>query len=84
MWTVLGDLPPTLVHYGAEEALRDQIRRFLARAEAAGANITAVELPRLWHSGHLESGLLREATDATHDVGVFLQRHLSAPVSTNK
>jgi len=77
MWAKLDDLPPMLVHYGAAELLKPQIRRFVERAQNAGADVTAVDLPTLWHSGHLEAGLLREATDATHDVGLFLARHLA-------
>ena len=77
MWGRLDGLPPVLVHYGAREALRPQIRRFLARAESAGADLTAVELPDVWHSGHLQAGMLREATDAVQDIGVWLTPRLS-------
>ncbi|MCW2494817.1 alpha/beta hydrolase [Jatrophihabitans sp.] len=79
MWARLDDLPPILVHYGAKEALREQIRRFVARAEAAGADIRAVELPTLWHSGHLQAGMLREATDAVRDIGLWLRPRLDSP-----
>lgn len=78
MWTDLTGLPPILVHYGAREALRGQIRRFVARAEAAGARITAVELPGVWHSGHLQAGMLRDATDAMQEVGFWLRPKLGA------
>jgi acetyl esterase/lipase len=76
MWAKLGDLPPMLVQYGKLELLNPQIRRFVERAQSQGANVTAVELPTLWHSGHLEAGLLREATDAVQDIGVWLRPHL--------
>lgn len=78
MWAKLDDLPPMLVHYGAEEALRGQIQRFVGLAEAAGAHVRSEQLPLLWHSGHVEAGLLREATEAAHDVGLFLREHLDA------
>jgi monoterpene epsilon-lactone hydrolase len=77
MWDSLVGLPPMLVHYGADEALRAQIQRFVARAEDAGAEITAVELPDVWHSGHLQAGTLREATDAVHEVGLWLAPHFA-------
>ena len=80
MWADLTGLPPMLVQYGAREALRGQIRRFVARAEAAGAQITATELPGVWHSGHLQAGLLREATDAVQEIGFWLRSRLD-PVS---
>lgn len=76
MWAKLGDLPPMLVHYGKRELLNPQIRRFIERARSQGADVTAVELPTLWHSGHLEAGLLREATDAVQDIGVWVRPHL--------
>jgi acetyl esterase/lipase len=78
MWADLTGLPPMLVHYGAREALRGQIRRFVARAEAAGAQITAVELPGVWHSGHVQAGMLRDATDAVQDIGFWLRPKLEA------
>lgn len=77
MWADLTGLPPMLVHYGADEALREQIKRFVSRAEAAGADITAVELPGVWHSGHLQAGMLREATDAVEDIAGWLRPHLT-------
>ena len=83
MWADLTGLPPMLVHYGAREALREQIRRFVARAEAAGAAITAVELPGVWHSGHLQAGMLRDATDATQDIGFWLRPKLDASVRSS-
>ena len=81
MYGKLDGLPPMLVHYGRAELLRGQIERFVDRAEAAGCTVTAVEHPRLWHSGHLLAGMLRDASDAMHDVGVFLRPRL-APAGT--
>ncbi|MEO8888611.1 MAG: alpha/beta hydrolase fold domain-containing protein [Jatrophihabitantaceae bacterium] len=78
MYANLAGLPPMLVQYGADEMLHDQIERFLARAREAGCAVHAVESPTLWHSGQVLAGLLRDATDAVHDVGVFLRPHLDA------
>jgi acetyl esterase/lipase len=72
----LDGLPPMLVHYGAREMLSAQIKRFAALAADAGCDVRLVEHPALWHSGHILAGMLRDATDATHDVGVFLRAHL--------
>ncbi len=76
----LDDLPPMLVHTGAGEMLNAQIRRFAATATAAGADVELVEHAALWHSGHILAGMLQEATDAVHDVGVWLRGHLGARI----
>ena len=77
MWADLTGLPPMLVQYGAQEALRAQIHRFVERAEAVDAPIKTVELPAVWHSGHLQAGMLREATDAVEDIAGWLRPHLT-------
>jgi monoterpene epsilon-lactone hydrolase len=81
MYGRLDDLPPMLIHCGAREMLNAQIKRFAASATSAGADVQLVEHPRLWHSGHILAGTLREATDAVHDLGVFLRPHLD-PVTS--
>jgi acetyl esterase/lipase len=72
----LAGLPPTLVHVASTELLHDQVLRFVARLQAAGADVTLRELPGLWHSAHAQAGLLRQARDAVADVGGFLRNHL--------
>ena len=62
-----------LIHTGDAEMLNAQIKRFAARAEAAGGDVALIELPTMWHSGHVLAGLLRESTQAVHDVGVFVR-----------
>lgn len=78
MYGNLAGLPPMLIHTGATEMLHEQITRFAARATAAGADVRLVDLPTMWHSGHILAGMLRESTDAVYFVGVFLRRHLDA------
>jgi acetyl esterase/lipase len=78
MYSNLAGLPPMLVHTGALEMLNQQIKRFAARVQAAGGDIQLVELPTVWHSGHILAGLLRESTTAVHDVGVFVRGQLDA------
>ncbi|MGI8760901.1 MAG: alpha/beta hydrolase [Jatrophihabitantaceae bacterium] len=72
----LDGLPPMLIHCGAQEMLNGQIKRFGALAAEAGVDVRLVEYPLLWHSGHILAGMLREASDATRDLGVFLRAHL--------
>lgn len=72
----LDGLPPMLIHYAPAELLSAQIQHFAALASAAGDDVQLVAQPRLWHSAHVLAGMLREATDATADIGAFLRRHL--------
>lgn len=74
----LDGLPPTLIHVGAREVLNAQIKRFAARSAAAGVDVRLREFPTLWHSGHMDAGLLREATEAVNAVGAFLRTRLGA------
>ena len=67
-----------LIHCAVTEILQPQILRFAGLASAAGIDVQVVEHQRLWHSGHALAGTLREATDAVHDLGVFLRAHLDA------
>jgi hypothetical protein len=62
--------------------LNGQIKRFAARAEAAGGDVRLVELPRLWHSGHVLAGMLRESTIAVQDAGIYLRSRIDVPVSS--
>ena len=88
MHAELRGLPPMLIHTASTEMLNSQIRRFAARAEASGADVALIELPTMWHSGHVLAGLLREATVAVHDVGGFIRARLDAnarvPVSARR
>ncbi len=78
----LSGLPPMLIHFTPSEMLAGQIRRFADRAAEDGADVTTVELPRLWHSAHVLAGTLREATDAVHDAGLWLRTRLDGPVAS--
>jgi monoterpene epsilon-lactone hydrolase len=73
MYADLTGLPPMLVQYGADEMLHSQIERFVELAQSSGCAVRPVESPTLWHSGQVLAGLLREATEAVHDAGVFLR-----------
>lgn len=77
----LSGLPPILIHYTPSELLAGQIERFTARARDDGADVTVVEQPRLWHSAHVLAGVLKDATAAVHDAGVWLRTRLDEPIS---
>lgn len=72
----LSGLPPTIVHIGVREALHDQVIVFAEKLRASDVDVTLVEFPRLWHVGHQQAGMLREAADAVDDLGSFLRSHL--------
>jgi acetyl esterase/lipase len=72
----LAGLPPMLVHRCPSELLAGQIGRFAEKSRAAGVTVQLRDQARLWHSGHQLAGTLREATDAVHDVGLWLRPHL--------
>lgn len=45
----LSGFPPTFVAFGGDEMFRDPIRRFVARLERAGVEVTAIEEPGMFH-----------------------------------
>jgi epsilon-lactone hydrolase len=56
----LAGLPPLVVHTSAEELIRADGERLVARARAAGLTVTHEELPGLWHDPHLSAALMAE------------------------
>lgn len=75
MSPIYGDLsllPRTLVQVAEGEVLLEQVRRFADKAITAGADLSIVELPRLWHVAHLHASLLTEAYAAIHELAAFL------------
>jgi epsilon-lactone hydrolase len=82
MHAELSGLPPMLIHTAPTEMLYAQICRFAERARAAGVDVVLAEQPALWHSAHVLAGVLREATDAVRDVGVFLRARLDPQAPT--
>jgi acetyl esterase/lipase len=59
------------------ELLHDQILRFVELVRAAGGDVTLREHPNLWHSGHTQVSMVREAADVVHAAGVYLRSHLT-------
>jgi epsilon-lactone hydrolase len=79
----LAGLPPMWVQTGKKELLYKQILRFIAAARASGVDVTSSEHPTLWHSGHTQAGLVREATEVIQEAGIFLRAHLGASAGTS-
>lgn len=75
----LRGLPPTLVHFGSDEVLASQIRRFVARAEAARVPLEVDEATGMIHVWHLLAPVVLESREAITRLGAFVRRHV-APV----
>ncbi len=72
-------LPPTLLHVGDADMLRDDSTRFAAQARSAGVNVTIEvwdEMPHCWHTF---ADLLPEADDAISRIGLWLDDLLDSP-----
>lgn len=72
----LAALPPLFVHGASDEVLIDDVERFVAAAEAAGASVTFRTLEGHWHVTHLYAGTVREATEVVQEMGGWLRAAL--------
>jgi epsilon-lactone hydrolase len=74
---VFGDpagLPPTLIHAGSDEILRDDAVRMAERMRAAGCQVELEVWPQMPHVWHLYARILPEGRQAMARIGSFLQR----------
>jgi acetyl esterase/lipase len=67
--------PPTLVQVGRKEVLYEQDAKFAAKLEESGIDSQFTVFPRLWHVGHAQAGVLKEAHDAVTELGQFMAAH---------
>jgi epsilon-lactone hydrolase len=72
----LAGLPPMWVLTTVPEMLHDQVLRLVDAARRAGADVTLFEHPTLWHSGHTQASLVREAGDVIAAAGAYLRATL--------
>lgn len=70
----LSGLPPVLVHASEAEVLRDDARRWVNKAKAAGTHATLETWPHVVHVWHAFAPDLPEAEEAYERIGAFLQR----------
>jgi epsilon-lactone hydrolase len=70
-------LPPTLIHVGSDEALRDDAVRMAERLRVVGRQVELEVWPRMFHVWHMFARILPEARAAIARVGAFLQARLS-------
>lgn len=72
MYGSVEGFPPTLVQVGRKEVLYDQDVKFAAKLEDSGVESELTVFPRLWHVGHAQAGVLKEAHDAVIELGEFM------------
>ncbi len=75
----LSGLPPILVHVGAQEMLRDDARRYVNRAQAAGSPVQLQTWDHVMHVWHIFNPELTEARQALDEIGRFLTRNSPPP-----
>ncbi len=73
----LHGLPPTLMHVGEWEVLRDDTLRVAAKAKAAGSNFEAKVWPEMIHVFEIFVHMLPEAQRSVREISDFLKRHSS-------
>jgi epsilon-lactone hydrolase len=64
-------LPPTLIHVGSDEILRDDSVRMAETLRAAGCRVTIEVWPRMPHVWHFLAPVLPEARQAIAHIGTF-------------
>jgi acetyl esterase/lipase len=69
-------LPPTLIHVGSDEILRDDAVRMADKLRAAGCEVEIEVWPRMPHAWHLYARILPEGRRAIERIGAFLQQRL--------
>jgi epsilon-lactone hydrolase len=67
-------LPPTLLHVGSDEVLRDDSVRMADRMRAAGCRVELEIWPRMPHVWHLFAPVMPEARQAIERIGAFVTR----------
>jgi epsilon-lactone hydrolase len=72
----LRGLPPSLIHVGSDEILRDDSVRMAEKLRASGCSVELEIWPRMPHSWHLFARVLPEARLAVARIGEFLRREL--------
>jgi epsilon-lactone hydrolase len=69
-------LPPTLIHVGSDEILRDDAVRMAEKLRAAKCEVEIEVWPRMPHAWHLYARILPEGRRAMERIGAFLQQRI--------
>ncbi len=76
----LAGLPPTLIHVGSDEILRDDAVRMAENLEDAGCRVEIEVWPRMPHVWHLFAPALPEAGQAIARIGAFADGVFASPL----
>lgn len=74
LYADLADFPPTLIHAGGAEILVDDCRRFAAKLEDAGGEVTLEVWPEMVHAFHAFAAMLPQGKRAIEELSEFLGR----------
>jgi epsilon-lactone hydrolase len=69
-------LPPTLIHVGSDEILRDDAVRMAEKMRTAGCDVQIDVWPRMPHAWHLYARIVPEGQLAIDRIGTFLRKQL--------
>ena len=83
LYADLTDLPPLLIHVGADEVLRDDSKRLAGRARAAGVPVELKIWPVVPHAWQLVPHLVPEARQSLRESAAFLRAQV-APAESDK
>jgi epsilon-lactone hydrolase len=72
----LTGLPPSLIHVGSDEILRDDSVRMAEKLRACGCSVELEIWPRMPHAWHLFARVLPEARLAIARIGEFLRQQM--------
>jgi acetyl esterase/lipase len=76
LYADLTGLPPLLVQVGTRESLLDDARRLVAKARAAGVDVTFTEYEDVIHMWVVSGPDIPESLAAYREAGAFLETHL--------
>lgn len=82
LYADLSDLPPLLIHVGANEVLLDDALRLARQVGLADVPVTLKVWADMIHCFHLFAPVLEEGQVAISEVGAFLNRSLSTLTNT--
>lgn len=78
LYADLAELPPILVHVGADEALRDDSTRLAEKAKASGVRAELKIWPVVPHVWQIAPQLIPEARESLRECAEFLRKHTAA------
>lgn len=81
LYADLTGLPPLLIHFGADECLRDDSTRVAEKARASGVSVELKVWPVVPHAWQLAHQMLPEARQSLRESSEFLLKHAAAQSS---